>query len=157
MQADNLAFRAELVGEQDVWNEHVDHQHVEHQEFESPRSPKRKFDETMGQTDNVPPPPAGPPPAYSPPVQGQLGGVEKNGFTGLISPPTYSAVYGRSGKEAEVLEKKEEPREMMEMHATGNVPRLISTMSMDSSMSGGENDDMDVDDLKMSRVGEGKQ
>lgn len=46
---------------------------------------------------------------------------------------------------------------MTEMQTKGNVPRLISTMSMDTSIRGEENDDMVVDDLKISRVGEGKQ
>ena len=111
----------------------------------------------MGQTDNVPPPPAGPPPAYFPPAEGQFsGGGERNGLTGFISPPTYSEFYGRNGKETEVIDK-EEPREMMEMQTKGNVPRLMSTMSMDTSVRGGGNDDMDVDDLKDPRVGDGKQ
>lgn len=141
MQADNLAFMDELEREWDAWNEHV-----EHREFASPRSPKRKFDESMGRSDNVPPPPAGPPPAYSPPANGPFGGGdEKSAFAGFPSLPTYNEIDEKGEKGGEGAGNKEESREV-EMQTKENVPRLISTMSMDVREKG--DDAMDVDDLK---------
>lgn len=150
MEADNHAFRAEIARQQDVWNEHV-----EHQEFASPQSPKRKFDE-MGQGDNVPALPTGPPPAYSPPINGQFsGGDEKSGFADFPSPPTYNDFDKKGGKEVEVPEKKEGHGEMVEMQTKGNVPRLISTMSMDIREP--RDDAMDVDNLRSTENSERKQ
>lgn len=124
----------------------------EHEEFASSRSPKRKFAESMEHGDNVPGPPPGPPPAYSPPSNKQFSGDnERSSIARFPSPPTYSAVdeRGAQGKEITATQSSEKAgegaREMMEMQTKGNVPRLISTMSMDSK--GKQDDAMDVDDL----------
>ena len=149
MQADNLAFRAELGENREDFSD-------EHMEYYSPRSPKRKFDESMEDSSHVPGPPPGPPPGYTPQANGQFGGGdEKSRMADFPSPPTYSAVDERSGREMEAGRKMEAPREMMEMQTKTNVPRLISTMSTDTK--GSADDAMDVDDMASSALGGGKK
>lgn len=143
-------------------------------------SPKRKFERDGNGEErlmvrwedgaSVPPPPSGPPPAYSPPVNGEWGvGDDKNGLGEFPSPPTYNTADGKAaawGVEKSgfrVLEDEKEEmtmrggelgegqgQEMKEMTTKGDVPRLISTMSMDVREGNVKEDSMDVDDLQSS-------
>lgn len=150
-------------------------------------SPKRKFEgEGNGEERfmvrwedeaGVPPPPSGLPPAYSPPANGEwVVGDDKNGLGGFPSPPTYNTTDGKAaawggeksgfrvvedGKEEMTMRGGElgegQGQEVKEMTTKGDVPRLISTMSMDVREGNGKEDSMDMDDLQSPGLPRDKQ
>lgn len=122
-------------------------------------------------------PPSGPPPAYNPLANREWGvGDDKNGLGGFPSPPTYNtgdgkaAAWGGEKSWFRIVENENEQmttrggelgegqeQEMKEMTTKGDVPRLISTMSMDVREGNGKEDSMDVDDLQSPGLPRDKQ
>lgn len=166
VRADNLSFSSEFPVVDEPEEIRVDNM--------SPRSPKRKFEDTAEGTVMDLTQIRGPPPAYpalvdnfTPPTSPPKGDeAEKNAVYAFPLPPSYNAVVGPDPADVMEYEKRSrndgrdrpksssEKARTVEMQTKANIPSLLHKPSQASEAS--VSDAMDVDDLASPVAPKGK-